>query len=52
MKGNQGDSHLLVVENQIANLTSGPSFGYNVCVECPNGSCKKILDIYVPRSFQ
>jgi hypothetical protein len=41
-QGNWGDS----------NLTLGPSFGHNLCLKCPNGSCKPILDIYVPRSFQ
>jgi hypothetical protein len=44
---NQGDSRLLVVRNQI-----GLSFGHNLCFKCPNGSCKLILDIYVPRAFQ
>jgi hypothetical protein len=42
---NWGDSWLLVVGNQIANLTPGPSFGYNLCFKCPNGSCEPILDI-------
>ncbi len=28
------------------------SFGYNLCVKSPNGSCGPILDIYVPRDFQ
>jgi hypothetical protein len=51
-QGNWGDSWLLVVESQIANLIPGPSFGHNLCFRCPNGSCKPILDIYVPRSFQ
>jgi hypothetical protein len=51
-QGNWGDSRLLVVKSQIVNLTSGPSFGYNLCVKCPNGSWKPILDIYVSRSFQ
>ncbi len=49
---NQGDSQLLVVENQIVNLTPSPSFGHNLCFMCPNGSCEPILDIYVPRDFQ
>jgi hypothetical protein len=49
---NRGDSWLLVVGNQIANLTPGPSFGHNLCFNYPNGSCKPILDIYVPRFFQ
>jgi len=51
-RGNQGYSRLLVVKNQLANLTSGPSFSHNLCVKCPNGSCEPILDIYVPKDFQ
>jgi len=51
-QGNQGDSWLLVVRNQIANLTPGPSFGHNLCFGCPNGSCEPISNIYVPRAFQ
>jgi hypothetical protein len=51
-EGNQGDSWLLMVGSQIANLTPGPSFGHNLCLKCPNGSCEPILDIYVPRAFQ
>jgi hypothetical protein len=41
-----------MVENQIANLTSNPSFGPNLCFRCPNGLCEPILNIYVPRAFQ
>jgi hypothetical protein len=26
----------------------GPSFSHNLCFKCPNGSCKPILDIYIP----
>jgi hypothetical protein len=51
-QGNQGDSPLLVVGSQIDNLTPGPSFGHNLCCNYPNGSCKPILDIYVPKDFQ
>jgi hypothetical protein len=51
-QGNQGDSWLLVVRNQIANLTPDPSFGPNLCFKCPNGSWELILDIYILRSFQ
>jgi hypothetical protein len=51
-QGNQGDSRLLVVGSQIGNLTSNPSFGHNLCLRCPNGSCEPIVDIYVPKSFQ
>ncbi len=46
------DSWFLVVEIQIANLTLGLSFGHNLCFRCPNGWCKLILNIYVPRAFQ
>jgi len=28
------------------------TFGHNLCFKYPNGSCKTILDIYVPRAFQ
>jgi hypothetical protein len=52
MQGNPSDSRLLVVGNQIVNLTIGPSFSHNLCFKCPNGSCEPILDIYVPRAFQ
>jgi hypothetical protein len=45
MQGNQGNSGLLVVGNQIANLTPGPSFGHNLCFKYPNGSCEPILNI-------
>jgi len=51
-RGNRGDSWLLVIKSQIGNLTRDPSFGHNLCLKCPNGSCKPILDIYVLRSFQ
>ncbi len=49
---NQRDSGLLVVKNQIGNLTLGPSFGHNLCFKYPNGSCEPILDIYVLNYFQ
>jgi hypothetical protein len=52
MQGNQRNSRLLMVDNQIGNLISDPSFGHNLCFKCPNGSCKPILDIYVLRDFQ
>ncbi len=52
MQGNRGDSWHLVVRSQITNLTPGPSFGHNLCLKCPNGSCKPILNIYVLRAFQ
>jgi hypothetical protein len=52
MQGNQGDSWHLVVESQIHNSTPDPSFGHNLCFKYPNGSCKPIVDIYVPRAFQ
>ncbi len=37
---------------KFGNLTHVPSFGHNLCLKCPNGSCKPILDIQVPRDFQ
>jgi hypothetical protein len=45
MQGNQGNFKLLVVGNQIGNLTFDLSFGHNLCLKCPNGSCEPILDI-------
>ncbi len=51
-QGNQGNSQLLMVENQIVNLTFNLSFGHNLCFKYLNGSCKPILKIYVPRAFQ
>jgi hypothetical protein len=51
-QGNWGDFLLLVVGSQIVNLIHDPSFGHNLCFKCLNGSCKPILDIYVPRAFQ
>jgi hypothetical protein len=51
-QGNWGNSRLLVVGNQIANLTLNPSFDHNLCFKCPNGSCEPTLDIYVPKYFQ
>jgi hypothetical protein len=51
-QGNWGDSQLSMIRSQIANLTFSLSFGYNLCLNYSNGSCKPILDIYVPRSFQ
>ncbi len=30
----------------------GPSFDHNLCFNYPNRSCKPILNIYVPRTFQ
>jgi hypothetical protein len=46
------DSRLLVVGSQIANLTPGPSFAYNLGYKCPNGQCEAIFDIYASRPFQ
>jgi hypothetical protein len=51
-QGNRGDSWLLVVGSQTANLIPDLFFSYNLCVKCPNGSCEPILDIYAPRAFQ
>jgi hypothetical protein len=36
------DSWLLMVMNQIANLTSDLSFGYNLCFKCSNGQFEPI----------
>jgi hypothetical protein len=49
---NRVNSRLLIVGSQIANLTPNSSFGHNLCCRCPNGRCKPILDIYIPRAFQ
>jgi hypothetical protein len=46
------DSWLLVVGSQIANLTIGLSFRHNLCLNCPNESCKPILNIYISIIFQ
>jgi hypothetical protein len=51
-QGNRVNSRLLMVGNQIANLTPDLSFGHNLCFKCPNGSCEPILDIYVSIDFQ
>jgi hypothetical protein len=48
----KGDSWLLMVRSQIDILIPGLSFGYNLCCEYSNGSCKPILNIYVLKSFQ
>jgi hypothetical protein len=52
MWGNQGDSPLLVITSQIANLTPILSFGHNLCFRCPNGSCEPILNIDVSIAFK
>jgi hypothetical protein len=41
-QGNQGNFQLLVVGSQTSNLIHEPSFGHNLCVKCPNGSCEPI----------
>ncbi len=51
-QGNRGNSRLLMVKNQIVNLTPSPSFDHNLCLRCRNGSCKPISDIHIPRAFQ
>jgi hypothetical protein len=51
-EGNRVDSRFLVIGSQISNSTPGPSFGHNLCLRCPNGSCEPILDIYVSIAFQ
>jgi hypothetical protein len=50
-QGKLGDSWLLVVGNQIANLTLDLSFGHNLCLKCSNESHEPILNIYVLRDF-
>ncbi len=52
MQVNQGDSRLLMVGNQIGNLTPSPSFGHNLCFKYPNRPYKPILNIHVSRAFQ
>jgi hypothetical protein len=52
MQGSKGDSQLLVVGNQFANLTPNLSFAHNLCFNHLNESCEPILNIYVPRTFQ
>ncbi len=42
-QGNRGDFWLLVVGSQIT--FPSPSFGHNLCLKCPNGSCEPTLDI-------
>ncbi len=51
-QGNRVDSWLLVVRNQIANMTSDLSFGHNLCFRCPNERCKPILNIFTSTTFQ
>jgi len=41
-----------MVDSQIANLTPDLSLSHNLCFNHPNGSCKPILNIYVPWDFQ
>jgi hypothetical protein len=52
MQVNQGNSHFLVVGNQIGNLTYSLSFDHNMCFKYWNGKCKPNLNIYVSRTFQ
>jgi hypothetical protein len=46
------DSRLFVVGSQIASLTPGPSFAYNLGYICPNDQCEAIFDTYASRPFQ
>jgi hypothetical protein len=41
-----------MIKNQIETLTLGPSFGHNLCYKYSNGSCKRILNIYVFKKIQ
>jgi len=52
MQGNQGDFLLLMVGSQIDNLIPNLYFDHNLSFKYPNGSCKPILDIYIPRAFK
>jgi hypothetical protein len=49
---NRGDPWLLMFRRQTVNLTPNLFLGHNLCFRCPNGSCKPISNIYVPRDFQ
>jgi hypothetical protein len=49
---NRVNSQFFVVGSQTANLTLDFSFGHNLCLRYPNGSCEPILDIYVSIIFQ
>jgi hypothetical protein len=49
---NHVNSWLLMVENQITNLTPNLSFDHNLCFRCPNGQCEPISKIYVSITFQ
>jgi len=40
-----------MVRSQIGHLIPDLSFGHNLCFRYPNGSCKPVLDIYIPRHF-
>jgi len=51
-QGNRVNSWVLVIESQTANLTPSLSFGHNIYFKYPNGSCERILDIYVSIDFQ
>jgi hypothetical protein len=51
-QGNQSNFRLLMIRSQIDNLIPNPFFDHNSCFKNPNGSCKPILDIYVPKFFQ
>ncbi len=51
-EGIQGNSRLLMVGNQIGNLTPDLSFGHNLWFKYPNVSYKPILNIYVLKDFQ
>jgi len=49
---NRVDSRLFLVRSQIGNLTSGPSFGHNLCFRSSNEQFEPILNIYVSKAFQ
>jgi len=51
-QGNQGDSWLLMVGNQIGNLSPDPFLAITCVFKYANRSCETILDIYIPITFQ
>jgi hypothetical protein len=49
---NQGDSQLLVVNNQIGSLIPNLFFTITYVLSTSNGSCNPIIDIYTLKAFQ
>jgi hypothetical protein len=44
--------HTTCKQGNQGNLIPNPSFGHNLCLKYPNGSCKPILNILFPKAFQ